>query len=70
VWCARQGGFIVMQPSEEVYRQLVHIVMNTEFAQGGGWNRYGHGAFYCMDAVHRHHLISSLRCGLALRFVF
>lgn len=28
-----------MQPSEQDYRNMIDIVLNTEFAQGGAWNR-------------------------------
>ena len=35
-----------MQPSDQVYTDLVNIVMNTEFFQGGGWNRSKIGWFW------------------------
>jgi len=35
-----------MQPSEQVYSDLIHIVMNTEFAKGGAWNRTKIGWFW------------------------
>lgn len=35
-----------MQPSEQVYTDLIHIVMNTEFAKGGAWNRSKIGWFW------------------------
>jgi hypothetical protein len=41
-----QGGFIVLKPSMDDYSKLIHILMNTEFAQGGGWNRSKIGWFW------------------------
>lgn len=35
-----------MQPSDQVYTDLIHIVMNTEFAKGGAWNRSRIGWFW------------------------
>ncbi len=35
-----------MQPSDKVYTDLIHIVMNTEFAKGGAWNRTKIGWFW------------------------
>lgn len=35
-----------MQPSEKIYTDLVNIVMNVEFFQGGGWNRSKIGWFW------------------------
>lgn len=35
-----------MEPSEKIYTDLVNIVMNVEFAQGGGWNRSKIGWFW------------------------
>lgn len=44
--CLAQGGFIVMKPSDQTYTDLVNIVMNVEFFQGGGWNRSKIGWFW------------------------
>ena len=41
-----QGGFIVLKPSIYDYQRLIHIMMNTEFFIGGGWNRSKIGWFW------------------------
>lgn len=33
-----QGGFIVLKPSERDYKNLIDIMMTTEFRKGKGWN--------------------------------
>lgn len=41
-----QGGFIVLKPSIEDYNNLIWILLNTEFVQGGAWNRSKIGWFW------------------------
>jgi len=41
-----QGGFIIFRPSLDDYDAVVGIVMNTEFVQGGAWNRSKIGWFW------------------------
>ena len=41
-----EGGFIVLQPNLDDYRNIIDIVMNVEFGQGSGWNRSKIGWFW------------------------
>ena len=41
-----QGGFLVLQPSLDVYNEFVSIIRKGDFRQNGGWGGKGFGPFY------------------------
>ena len=41
-----QGGFLVLRPSLEVYREFQEIIRKGDFRQNGGWGGMGFGPFY------------------------
>lgn len=41
-----QGGFLIVQPSEQDFRNIVNTMMTTEFKQGGAWNGSKIGWFW------------------------
>jgi hypothetical protein len=41
-----QGGFLVLRPSVDDYKNLINIVKTVEFYQGSGWNRSQIGWFW------------------------
>ena len=41
-----QGGFIVLRPNMQDFRNIIETLMTTEFLIGGGWNRSKIGWFW------------------------
>lgn len=41
-----QGGFLVLRPSMEVYKEFQEIIRKGDFRQNGGWGGKGFGPFY------------------------
>ena len=41
-----QGGFLVLEPSEEDYTNIINVMMTTEFRKGSAWNGTKIGWFW------------------------
>ena len=41
-----QGGFLVLEPSEQDYANIINVMMTTEFRQGSAWNGTRIGWFW------------------------
>jgi hypothetical protein len=67
-----QGGFVVLRPSIDVYREFVEIVKEGNFVEGEGWGGvmglfYGSMTFqgilpYYYDLLHPGHVVELNRC--------
>jgi hypothetical protein len=41
-----QGGFLVLRPSVDDYKNIINVIMTTGFFEGSGWNRSAIGWFW------------------------
>ena len=48
MYVCMKGGFVVLRPSMEDYRNLVNILMTTEFVKWHGWNNSNIGWYYLL----------------------
>ncbi len=47
-----QGGFLVLRPSMEVYKEFQEIIRKGDFRQNGGWGGMGFGPFYGVSIIY------------------